>query len=288
MAPGVSGGAFGASTERPGTPRGKNWEPLDSGHSPVHRVCVVQACWQPCHQPLIVPSRVGTSTPSLVMLHPPHKKAQLWPPLTHRDGLRDHPRLGAKETFCANRLSQPREDSQTLSNLKNYRLTPVLSPSIGIVDHVWYGQFTAPLGDPIAVTFWRSCILTENTMGTHGHLLKTTPTPSLSILSAAAVRTPPPGCPPDRAQAPDASPTSSISKTSCALPRSRRGWGMRISPPHAFVISGRVRLRRVLRSRWSIEEQTFLRRERWDATKRVFTPATDARIYHWLWRALPT
>jgi hypothetical protein len=35
-----------------------------------------------------------------VMLHPLYKKAQLWPPLTQREGLRDHPRLGAKETFC--------------------------------------------------------------------------------------------------------------------------------------------------------------------------------------------
>jgi hypothetical protein len=36
------------------------------------------------------------------------------------------------------------------SDRENYRLTPILSPSIGTVDHVCYGLFTAPVEDPIA------------------------------------------------------------------------------------------------------------------------------------------
>jgi hypothetical protein len=45
------------------------------------------------------------------------------------------------------------------------------------------------------VICWRSCILTEKTRGIHGHPLKTTSTPGLSILTAAAVRVSPPGGP---------------------------------------------------------------------------------------------
>ena len=104
-----------------GSPRGlhgaprytsvSNWKPLDSRHALVYRVRVVQACLQPCRRPLIVGNRVGSSTPSPVIVH------FTWKLSCGRHSriekaLASTPGSAQRRHFAANRLFQPREDAQ--------------------------------------------------------------------------------------------------------------------------------------------------------------------------------